>query len=398
MKAERTLGHTGQEVVKKPFLQAIAEVPAKVLHQALRHLQATDFLYETSLFPELVYTFKHALTHEVAYRSLLHERQCVLHTRIVEVIETLYHERITEQGERLAHHALRGEVWDKAVAYCWQAGEKALARSAHREAVAYFEQALSALQHLPVQRGTHEQVIDLQLALRTALFPLGDFRRILAVLREAEALAVALDNPHRLGQVSLNLSNHFYMMAAYDQASAAAQRTLALATANGANVLQARANQFLGVAYQAQGDYRRAIDCFGQTMAALDEAQHHERFGEVFPPAVVSRAWLTMCHAELGMFVESRALGEEGLRIAKAIAHPPSIMFASWTLGLLSLCQGDLSRAIPLLELAASICQEADLPLYGPRVAAALGAAYTLGGHVAAAVPLLTQALEQTMP
>jgi tetratricopeptide (TPR) repeat protein len=157
---------------------------------------------------------------------------------------------------------------------------------------------------------------------------LGDFRRILTVLREAEALAVALDDPHRLGQVSLSLSNHFYMMAMYDQASAAAQRALALATANGKSVLQARANQFLGVAYQAQGDYRRAIGCFGQTIGAFDKAQHHERFGEVFPPPVVSRAWLTMCHAELGTgtFVEGRALGEEGLRIAEAIAHLPSIM------------------------------------------------------------------------
>jgi tetratricopeptide (TPR) repeat protein len=249
---------------------------------------------------------------------------------------------------------------------------------------------------LPAQCGTHEQAIDLHLALRTALFPLGDFRRILTVLREAEALAVALDDPHRLGQVSLSLSNHFYMMAAYDQASAAAQRALALATAKGESVLQARVNQFLGVAYQAQGDYRRAIDCFGQTMAAFNEAQHHERFGEVFPPPVVSRAWLTMCHAELGTFVEGRALGAEGLRIAEAIAHLPSIMFASWALGLLSLRQGNLSRAILLLERAASICH-ADLPLYFPRVTAHLGAAYTLGGRVADALSLLTQAMEQTM-
>jgi len=263
---------------------------------------------------------------EVVYRSLLHERQCTLHTRIVEMLETLYHERMTEQVERLAHHALRGEVWDKAVTYCWQAGEKAMARSAHREAVAYYEQALSALQHLPAQRGTHEQAIDLQLALRTALFPLGHFRRILAVLREAEALAVALDDPRRLGQVALSLSNHCYFMGTYDQAITAAQRALALATAHGEVILQARANQFLGVAYQAQGDYPRAIDCFGQAVASLDETQHHERFGEVFPPAVVSRAWLTACHAELGTFVEGRALGEEGLRIAEAIAHSPSAL------------------------------------------------------------------------
>ena len=113
---------------------------------------------------------------------------------------------MAEQVERLAHHALRGEVWDKALAYCRQAGEKALARSANREAVGYFEQALSALQHLPEKRDTREQAIDLRLALRSALLPSGDFGRILASLREAESLAAALDDPRRLGQVSLFLS------------------------------------------------------------------------------------------------------------------------------------------------------------------------------------------------
>ena len=111
--------------------------------------RAAEFLYETRLFPEREYTFKHALTHEVAYGSLLQERRRVLHARIVEALEALAGERVAEQVERLAHHALRGEVWDKALAYCRQAGEKAMARSAYREAVGYFEQALSALPHLP---------------------------------------------------------------------------------------------------------------------------------------------------------------------------------------------------------------------------------------------------------
>ena len=257
--------------------------PRTALHRGLAHLQAAEFLYETRLFPEHEYTFKHALTHEVAYGSLLQERRRVLHARIVEALEALAGDRVAEQVERLAHHALRGEVWDKALAYCRQAGEKAMARSAYREAVGYFEQALSALPHLPETRDTREQAIDLRLALRSALLPSGDFGRILAYLREAEALAAALDDPRRLGQVSLFLSDHFRLMGAYDQAIAAAQRALALATASGDVVLQALANQCLGHAYQAQGDYRRAIDCLRQTVASLDGAQRHERFGQVIP-------------------------------------------------------------------------------------------------------------------
>ena len=151
------------------LLQAVAEMPETPLRLGLTHLQAAEFLYETRLFPEIEYTFKHALTQQVAYETLLQERRRALHARIVETLEALAGERLAEQVERLAHHALRGEVWDKALAYCRQAGEKALARSAYREAVGSFEQALSALPHLPEQRDTREQAVDLRLALRSAL-------------------------------------------------------------------------------------------------------------------------------------------------------------------------------------------------------------------------------------
>jgi tetratricopeptide (TPR) repeat protein len=383
--------------VPLPLLQAIAALPEAPLHRGLAHLQAAEFLYETRLFPDHEYTFKHALTHEVAYGSLLQERRRAFHATIVEALEALAGERVTEQVERLAHHALRGEVWDKALLYCRQAGEKALALSAYCEAVGYFEQALSALPQLPEQRDTREQAIDLRLALRSALYPSGDQGRILAHLREAESLAAALNDPHRLGQVSVFLFNHFLLRGAYDQAIIAAQRALALATASGDAVLQGLANLRLGYAYHAQGYYRRAIDCFGQTAASLEGARRRERFGQVFLPAVDSRALLAACHAELGTFAEGRAFGEEGLRIAEAVAHPSSLMVASWGIGQLALRQGDLPRALPLLERAVGICHETDLPVYFPWIAVALGVAYTLGGRVADAVSLLTQVLEQTM-
>jgi predicted ATPase len=387
------------------LLQAIAELPEEALHRGLTHLQAAEFLYETRLFPEHAYTFKHALTHEVAYGSLLQERRRGLHAHIVEALEALAGDRVAEvasgrspdQVERLAHHALRGEVWAKALVYCRQAGETALARSAYRAAVGSFEQALSALPHLPETRDTHEQAIDLRLALRSALFLLGDGRRILIALREAESLAETLDDSRRLGQVCRFLSAHFRTMGVYDQAIAAAQRTLALATASGDAVLQALANLHLGAAYQFQGDYRGAIDCFRQTMASLDRAQPREHFGARLLPSANSRAWLAQCHAELGMFTAGRAFGEEGLQIAEAVAHPASLMAASHGVGLLALFQGDLYSALPRLERAMGICQDADLTIYFPMLATALGAAYTLSGRVADAVPLLTQALEQTI-
>src|SRR5262245_13809272 len=184
---------------------------------------------------------------------------------------------------------------------------------------------------------------------------------------------------------------------AYDQAIAAAERALALATASGEVVLQALANLYLGLVYYSQADYRQAIDRFRQIVVSRDEARRHERVGQIYQPAVFSCAHLAACHAELGTFAEGRALGEEGLRIAEVVARPWSLMIALWGIGLLDLRQGDLHRALPQLERAMGICQDTDQPVFLPLIAAALGAAYTMGGRVTDAVLLLTPVMEQSI-
>ena len=315
------------------LLQAVAEAPEAALRLGLIHLQAAEFLYETQLFPELTYTFTHALIQQVAYEMLLQDQRRTRHAHIVPALETLARDRLGEQVERLAYHALRGEVWDKAVAYGRQAGEKALTRSAFREAVRSFEQALDALAHLPERRDTREQAVDLRLALRIALRPLDDSGRMARYLHEAEALVATLDDPRRLGQVLRSRANHAYFTAAYDQAIAAAQRTLALPTAGGEVVQQALTHFTLGLAYLARGDYARAMVYHGEVVAALDGDRRHARFGNLFSPAVLARADLSVCHAELGTFPEGRAIGDDGLRIAEAIDSPATLMWALWGAG-----------------------------------------------------------------
>jgi tetratricopeptide (TPR) repeat protein len=168
----------------------------------------------------------------------------------------------------------------------------------------------------------------------------------------------------------LSLSLYFRTRGTYDQAIAVAQRALALATASGEVVLQARANLYLGLAYLSQGNSRRAIDCFRQIVASLEGARRRERIGVVTQPDrfthVNARAQLAYCHAELGTFAEGRALGEEGLRIAEAVAHPLSLLIALWGVGQLSLRQGDLHGALPRLERALGICQDTDSSLFFP--------------------------------
>ena len=232
--------------VPLPLLQAIADVPEAVLHRGVAHLQAAEFLYETRLFPEPDYTFKHALTHEVAYGSLLLERRRVLHARLVEALEALARDQVAEQVERLAHHALRGEVWDKAVTYCQQAGARAHDRAAFREAVAAFEQALQALAHLPEDGDTGVLAIDLRLALDRPLNALGEYGRHLALLGEAEALARALDDRARLVRVLARMAHVLRLTGDPDGAIAAGQQALELAAALGDSALQVQASLLPG--------------------------------------------------------------------------------------------------------------------------------------------------------
>jgi tetratricopeptide (TPR) repeat protein len=378
-------------------VQAIAPLDAATLQAALAQLVEAEVVTQRGLLPQATYTFKHALIQDAAYESLLRSTRQQYHQRIAQVLAERFPETAETQPELLAQHYTAAGLHAQAVLYWQRAGQRALERSAHREAVGCFEQALSALQHLPEEPDTRVQAIDLRLALCSALHPSVDFGRTLEVLREAESLATVLDDSRRLAQVSILLSTYFRNMGAYDQAIAAAQRALALATANGDVIPQAQANQRLGAAYQAQGDYRLAIDCLGQAVASLDGVQRRERFGQPILPAVMCHGWLAACHAELGMFTEGIALGEEGLRIAEAVAHPASLMIASWGLGRLALRQGDLHRALSLLEWTVGLCQEADLLFYFPWTAPALSAAYTLAGRITDAVPLVTRALEQTM-
>ena len=164
----------------------------------------------------------------MAYGSLLQDRRRALHARIVEAIEALYAGRLTEHVERLAHHATRGEVWEKAVRYLRQAGAKAFAASANRESATCFEQALDALAHLPETRETAEQGIDLRFDLRNALFLIGEIERCDELLRQAERLARTLDDPRRLGWVYLHMSQNFFFMDETTLQRAAAEQARAI--------------------------------------------------------------------------------------------------------------------------------------------------------------------------
>jgi class 3 adenylate cyclase/tetratricopeptide (TPR) repeat protein len=381
--------------VPMPLLLAIADAPEPAVRAELTHLQAAEFLYETRLFPDLEYTFKHALTHEVAYLRLLHERQRALHVRITEALERLAPEPVAEQAERLAHHALRGELWEKAVAYLRQAGLRAMARAAHREALAHLEQALEALRHLPETRETTELTIDLHIDHRNALLPLGEWARIGEHLHEAEGRARTLGDPHRLARIATFMASHCRTTGDYDGAVRFGQEALSLARTLGNRSIEVVATSFLGLTHVARGEFSDAATFLKRNIVALQGDLRAERFGTTAIQSALSETCLADLLSQLGRFDEAIGHAEAAVRIAEAADHPLTLWAGLFRLGRVHLRRGDLPRATRVLERGLDLCRTWQIIIGTPLLAATVGAAYALAGRADEARPLVAGAVEE---
>jgi tetratricopeptide (TPR) repeat protein len=381
--------------VSLDVLRAIADLSDLSLSELLACLQTADFLYEASSGPEVRYSFKHALTHEVAYGSLLPEHRRVLHSKIVEVIERLHSDRVGEHIEPLAHHALRAQLWGKAVIYLRQAGIKIFKRWAYREAAAHFKNALHALKHLPEDRDRIEQEIDLRLDLRNALIPLGDVESILGDLREAETLARSINDRQRLGWISAYSSACFWVMGDYAPALEAAQQTRTIGLDLGDASLQVYANSALGWTYHSLGEYRHGIECASQVVEFLQGDLIWQQFGIPSLPAVGARTWLALCLAERGEFAQAIVRGEEAVQLAEAIQNPWSLVSGYFGLGVAYLRKGAFAEAIPLLERGLDVCHRFGIRVWSSPLASSLGYSYALSGRASEAIEALTRAVAE---
>jgi class 3 adenylate cyclase/tetratricopeptide (TPR) repeat protein len=367
--------------VPMALLHAVAERPDSDVAAAIARLQAAEFLYETATEPTAEYTFKHALTHEVAYGSLLQARRRRLHAQLVAAMERLYEGRLAERVEQLAHHALKGELWIQAVSYLRQAGVKAAQRSAHREAVTYFDHALVALQHVSESEPILEQAIDIRFELRNSLVPLAEYGRIHACLREAEQVAHILRDNHRLAWVYSYLGQD-EVLADPEESVVFNERAVRLANDIDDAGLRAVTTHHLGQAYALLGRYRKAADLFRQNVHMLQGPLLHERFGHASVRSVSSGVWLAVSLQYLGDFDDALAAGADAMNIAMAADRPMSLVMAHAGLGLTYLGKGEAARSIALLERGMAIAETAHIvDWYRPTVSGLALAYARLGRH-----------------
>jgi len=377
------------------LLQKISDLPEVSLRRSLANLQTAGFLYEASLFPELEYTFKHALTHEVTYSGLLQERRRTLHAKIFDALVALHDGRL-EPVERLGHHAFGGQLWNEAVDYLSQAAERALTRSANREAVAYAEQASVALGHLPQNQTSIERAIDLHLHLRSALLPLQELERVGECLAEAARLAALIPDERRLARIAGFAAGHEYLTGKPLKAIEHGNRAAEIAARLGEPALEIVPNIYLAQASHARGDNRRAVELLTRNLVHLGGSWNRERFGMPGLATVISRSWLVIALAELGEFTEALRYAREAKQLSEKTREPFDEIHVNTSIAFLHLRQGDFPAAIPLAQAAIAECQLHDLPHMWNVAVSHLGYAFALSGRVGESLPLLQAAVQQS--
>ena len=384
-------------VVPLGLLKAVSELPESELSEYLSDLQASEFLYESNLFPELEYTFAHALTNEVVYNALLHERRTAIHTSVVDALEGISAQHVADHCEALAHHAFQAELWEKAARYSHHAGAKSMSRSAFLEAVSDYERGLTASTHLPDMPAKLAQQIDLHLEARNALFLLGNSSRVAEHLHAAEALAEKLGDEQRTARV-LNFLNSYYGLAGDpERAIEIGQRALRLSVVQADLASSTVTNYYLGAAYNKTGQYGLAVDALMHGIRNIGAHHRQERFGTAAVLSVICRSHLVQCLAAMGRFNEGKALGAEGMQIGEEADHATSMIHMTCSVGMLYLLKGDLPQAAEILERSLALCRSANIPVYLPFTASRLGCVYAQAGRVAEALPYLEQGVDESL-
>jgi class 3 adenylate cyclase/tetratricopeptide (TPR) repeat protein len=376
-----------------PLLLAASEASEAEVQRLLSELQAGEFVYETRLFPDPEYTFKHALTHDVAYGSLLGERRRALHSRIVSAMEQMYSGRRGEAGDRMAFHALRGELWEKAFEYAREAGFRARALSANRSAVEAFRNALTALARLPQSDAAVAAEIDLHFEIRDVLFVSGDTALIPQHVTRAEQLAQQLGDLKRLAGSLLYRSGYHWSIGEHQEALRLGEQALALVRDEGDAELLGLCGYRLATAYCLLGDYPRSAQYARLGVESLRGcARQVVRFGGYTFTFCCS--FLALALAEMGEFEEAEKIGREGFELARSLDHGYSITVSCFGIAHALLTRGLYEAALPFLREGLAQHDVHDILATLPWVAGRLAFAYAHLGEEAAA----RQTIERVMP
>ena len=344
------------------LLRAIAGLEDDTLRAGLAQLQAAELLYETALFPDVEYTFKHALTHDVAYSSLLGERRRQLHGAIVDAMERLHPERLAEQVELVAHHARYGGDRDRAARYLHQAGAKAVARSAVHAAVSFFEQALATLRELPATPERLSQALDISIALGPALIGLKGAAAsdVVAAYDYAEALIERLGDTDRRFPVLWGRWFAAYTRGDYTTACYIGERLLDDATSSEDSGRLVEAHHSLWATFTAMGAATAAIPHAERGIALYVRERHAAQMFTYggHDPGACCRYQLSLDLWLIGRHDRAAAVIRDAQHLASELKHPLTETVTLWFASFVNYLRGDHPTAIEAAQRLLSLAGE----------------------------------------
>ena len=389
---------TGSVIEREFSYEIIKQLMAFPEQELLSHLSIlkdSELLYERGIFPQSVYIFKHALTREVAYNSLLIEAKKKIHEKIVIAVEELYPESLDEYHELLAYHSLQGEDWQHAYRYNREAGLKTFSLSAYEEAHKYFEAALEALHNLPRTRKWIEKEIDLSLNLRAALFPQARHEEWLKRMRDAELLAKQIDDDARLSNVLNYLSNFHWIRGECLKAIEVGQKGLDIARRAGDFPCQVATIFHLGFYYHTIGDFPKQIELHQELRKMVTGEAVFQRHGMTSVPSATGRSCLALGMAEMGDFKLIERIGQEAVEIAEQGRNAFTIVGVYSFLGMAYLRTGKRRLALQLLEKSHQTCLNSEVRSLFSYTAGSLGYAYLLLNEPSRALTILEEGVRE---
>ena len=334
-------------------------------------------------------SFKHSLMRDTAYDSLLNSEKKRLHRSALEYLEKAQSNARANIAEDLAFHAEQGQVWEKAAKYLAAACGKAIAKSANREAIALFDRALAALDHLPADKAA-PYAIDLRLRAYAPLLAMGDVDRLIAVMRDADELARLIGDKRRQAATLSQLSSGLWL---------SGQHRTGLQYADMAEKLASDVQDFsIGLAakfnratlHHALGMVREAAEIYGSILDTLDGDLEYKRFGWTALPSVLTCGFLTWCAVDLGDFPLAKQTVDRAMRIVDVVREPYSVVYAHLADGLYQMGLANTRDAVTAFETAKAVAESSQMQL--PIATAWLAAAYVQAQRAQEALSLLADA------
>jgi tetratricopeptide (TPR) repeat protein len=361
-------------------LQAISGMREELKVQLL-NLQGLEFIYEKRLFPELEYIFKHALTQEVAYNSLLLKRRKEIHERIGRAIEELYAERLEEFYEMLAYHYARGEGLEKASQYLKLSGSKAARNHSLWEAYGYYKEALAALTRLPETVENKKEKLEVLVLMDTPMILLGYPEGSLEVLQEGESFSKELRDNRRLAFFHGRVGHYYtyrgthllgvkYSEDAFEEARKSQDIELIVPIARS-----------LCASCLGSGQFGKVVDIAPGVLDLLEKTgRESDFFAMHVNPYSAFCGYCGMSMGYLGNFEEGKIFLEKGLRHAAHINDLRTLALAEFHYGMFFHTKGDWKAAIEHFQNSNKYSEEVKYLLLLAGSWAYLGDAYSYLG------------------